>query len=109
MGAAAVGGVDTGKPRLPAPDLASMLLDNRIVYLGIPLLSATTELIISELIYLQYCQREQPIFMYINSTGCTRADGEPIGFETEGTAVYDTMKYLESEIITVGVGLAYGH
>merc|ERR1739848_267822 len=72
-------------------------------------MGATTELIVGELLYLQYRQRAKPIFIYINSTGCTRANGEATGFETEGTAIYDTMKYLDSEINTVGVGLAFGH
>lgn len=37
----------------PPPDLPSLLLDARIVYLGMPLVSAVTELIIAELLYLQ--------------------------------------------------------
>lgn len=37
----------------PPPDLPSLMLDSRIVYLGMPLVSAVTELIIAELLYLQ--------------------------------------------------------
>lgn len=40
------------------------------------LVPAVTELIIAELLYLQYKDRQKPIFLYINSTGTTRADGE---------------------------------
>ena len=101
-------GADADKARTPAPDLPSLLLENRIVYLGMPLVPAVTELIIAELLYLQYRDRNKPIFMYINSTGCARADGETVGFETEGTAIYDTMQYIKNEIPTIGVGLAFG-
>lgn len=39
---------------------------------------AVTELIIAELLYLQYKDRNKPMFLYINSTGTTRADGEVV-------------------------------
>lgn len=42
------------------------------------LVPAVTELIIAELLYLQYKDRSKPIFLYINSTGTTRADGETV-------------------------------
>ena len=43
-----------------------------------PLVPAVTELIVAELLYLQYKDRNKPIFLYINSTGTTRADGETV-------------------------------
>jgi len=49
------------------------------------------------------------MYLYINSTGCTRADGETVGFETEGMAIFDTMAYIQNDIHTVGVGVAIGH
>lgn len=49
-----------------------------------------TELIIAELLFLQHQDRAKPIYLYINSTGTTRADGETVGFETEGTVRIDT-------------------
>merc|ERR1712146_639044 len=58
------------KPSSAAPDLPSLLLENRIVYIGMPLVSIVTELIIAELLYLQYRDQHKPITMYINSTGC---------------------------------------
>eukprot|EP00889_Picochlorum_renovo_P006587 jgi/Picre1/33617/NNA_001097.t1 len=66
------------------------------------------ELIIAELLYLQHKDRSKPIYLYINSTGTTRADGETVGFETEGTAIYDAMTFVKNEIHTVGVGVAIG-
>mmetsp|Transcript_17580 Transcript_17580/g.44614 ORF Transcript_17580/g.44614 Transcript_17580/m.44614 type:complete len:302 (+) Transcript_17580:134-1039(+) len=107
-GAVAAGGGDEHKPKTPPPDLPSLLLDSRIVYLGMPLVPAVSELIIAELLYLQYKDRQKPMFLYINSTGCTRADGETVGFETEGTAILDTMNYVGNDIHTVGVGVAIG-
>mmetsp|Transcript_2234 Transcript_2234/g.8307 ORF Transcript_2234/g.8307 Transcript_2234/m.8307 type:complete len:239 (+) Transcript_2234:314-1030(+) len=96
------------KPKTPPPDLPSLLLDSRIIYIGMPLVPAVTELIVSELLYLQYTDQSKPCYIYINSTGCTRADGEVVGFETEATAIYDTMKYIGNEIYTVGTGVAVG-
>ncbi|GMH36189.1 hypothetical protein BSKO_04057 [Bryopsis sp. KO-2023] len=101
-------GYDDHKPRTPPPDLPSLLLDSRICYLGMPLVPAVTELIIAELFYLQHKDMHKPIYMYINSTGTTRADGQTVGFETEGTAIFDTMCYVKNEVHTVGVGVAIG-
>ena len=68
----------------PPPDLPSLLLHNRIVYIGMPLVPAVTELIIAELLYLNYESSDKPIYMYINSSGTLSQDGRPVGFETEG-------------------------
>lgn len=106
--AAAASAGDDHKPRTPPPDLPSLLLDSRIVYLGMPLVPAVTELIIAEMLYLQHKDRFKPLYLYINSTGTTRADGETVGFETEGTAIYDTMCFIKNEVHTVGVGVAIG-
>merc|ERR1712039_1062635 len=108
-GASSVNGSYTGRPIPDAPDLESRVLENRIVYVGMPLVSSVTELVIAELLYLQFRDRNAYISMYINSTGCTRADGERIGYDTEGSAIYDTMCYVKNEIHTISVGLSYGH
>lgn len=42
------------------------------------LVPAVSELVICELLYLQYKDRNKPIYLYINSTGTTRADGETV-------------------------------
>lgn len=73
------------------------------------LVPAVTELVVSELLYMQYTDPQKPCYIYINSTGCQRADGEVVGFETEATAIYDTMKYIGNEIYTVGTGVAIGN
>ena len=88
--------------------MPSLLLNNRIVYLGMPINAAVTELIIGELLYLQYDSSVKPCLMYINSPGTTTEDGLPVGFETEAFAIADTMQYIQSPVHTVLVGKAYG-
>ena len=94
--------------RSPPPDLSSLLLKERIVYLGMPLVPAVTQLIIAELLYLQYEDPEKPIKIYINSTGTSNYNGEPIGFETEAFAICDTMSYIKPPIHTICLGSAMG-
>lgn len=102
------GGMVDGQRIGPPPDLPSLLLNNRIVYLGMPIAAQVSELIVSELLFLQYDNPAKPITMYINSPGCTTEDGQPVGFETEAFAIADTMGYVQSPIQTVLVGKAYG-
>jgi len=97
----------TGAPIGPPPDLPSLLLHNRIVYIGMPLVPAVTELIIAELLYLNY-ESTDPITMYINSSGTTTASGEAVGFETEAFAIADVMKYVRPPVHTVALGQAFG-
>lgn len=92
----------------PPPDLPSLLLHNRIVYIGMPLVPAVTELIIAELLYLNYESTSDPITMYINSSGTTTADGQSVGFETEAFAIADVMKYVRPPVHTVALGQAFG-
>ncbi|KAK7332999.1 hypothetical protein VNO80_29759 [Phaseolus coccineus] len=96
------------RPTRPPPDLPSLLLNGRIIYIGMPLVPAVTELVVAELMYLQYMDPKEPIYIYINSTGTTRDDGETVGMETEGFAIYDSMMQLKNEIHTVAVGAAIG-
>jgi ATP-dependent Clp protease, protease subunit len=94
--------------RTPPPDLPSLLLNERIVYLGMPLVPAVTELIVAELLYLQYEDPEKPIKIYINSTGTSGYNGDPVGFETEAFAICDTMRYIKPPIHTICLGSAMG-
>lgn len=88
--------------RTPPPDLQSLLLQERIVYLGMPLSPAVAELIIAELLFLQSEDPEKPIKLYINSVG------EFSGYETSAFAICDTMKYIKPPIYTICVGFAVG-
>merc|ERR1719491_687509 len=92
----------------PPPDLPSLLLHNRIVYIGMPLVPSVTELVIAELLYLNYEDSERPITMYINSSGTTTPDGRSVGFETEAFAIADVMRYVRPPVCTVALGQAFG-
>jgi ATP-dependent Clp protease protease subunit len=85
-----------------------LLLKERIVYLGMPLVPAVTELLVAQLLYLQYDDPEKPIRIYINSTGTSRYDGEPVGFETEAFAICDTISYIKPPVHTICIGQAMG-
>ena len=54
----------------------------RIVYLGMTLVPSVTELVLAQLLYLQYDDPSKPIYFYINSTGTTK-NGEKLGYEAE--------------------------
>ena len=107
-----------GNYRTPPPDLPSLLLKERIIYFGLPLVSPdeykdqmgidVTELIIAQLLFLQFDDPEKPIMMYINSTGTSWYGGESIGFETEAFAICDTMNYIKPPVHTICIGQAMG-
>ncbi|MDY6781095.1 MAG: ATP-dependent Clp protease proteolytic subunit [Cyanobacteriota bacterium] len=88
--------------RKPPPDLSSLMLKERIVYLGMPLAPQVAELIMAELLYLQYDDPEKPIKIYINSPG------EYPGLETSAFAICDTMNYIKPPIHTICIGAALG-
>eukprot|EP01025_Chloroclados_australasicus_P028363 TRINITY_DN2813_c0_g1_i1.p1 TRINITY_DN2813_c0_g1~~TRINITY_DN2813_c0_g1_i1.p1 ORF type:complete len:299 (+),score=13.43 TRINITY_DN2813_c0_g1_i1:109-897(+) len=89
------------------PDLPSYLFKERIVYLGMSLVPSVTELLLAELLYLQYDNPTKPIYMYINSAGVIKG-GPKLGYESETFAIYDTMAYIKPPIHTICVGTAYG-
>lgn len=104
--------------RTPPPDLESLLLKERIVYLGMPLFSSdevkqqvgidVTQLIIAQLLYLQFDDPDKPIYFYINSTGTSWYTGDAIGFETEAFAICDTLNYIKPPVHTICIGQAMG-
>jgi len=91
----------------PPPDLASYLFKERIIYLGMSLVPSVTELMLAEMLYLQYEDSNKPIYMYINSTGTTKT-GERFGYESEAFAIYDTIQYVKPPIYTLCIGNAFG-
>ncbi len=109
---------DSSVMRTPPPDLPSLLLKERIVYLGLPLFSDddskrqlgidVTELIIAQLLYLEFDNAEKPIYFYINSTGTSWYTGDAIGFETEAFAICDTISYIKPPVHTICIGQAMG-
>ncbi len=79
-----------------AYDIYSLLLRNRIVFLGTPINAQVANLIVAQLLYLQSEDPESPIQMYINSPG---------GEVYAGMAIYDTMQMITNPIRTIAVGM----
>lgn len=79
-----------------AYDIYSLLLKNRIVFLGTPITDQVANLIVAQLLFLNQEDRDAPISMYINSPG---------GAVYAGMAVYDTMQMVPNPISTVAVGM----
>ena len=105
---AAAGGM-AGAGAGPPPDLPSLLLNARIVYIGMPLLPAVTELVVAELLFLNYEQVDRPGYVYIMSPGSINEKGECVGVDSEAYAILDTMRYIRPKIHTVAVGKCYGN
>ncbi|KAA0031363.1 ATP-dependent Clp protease proteolytic subunit-related protein 1 [Cucumis melo var. makuwa] len=102
------GGRAAGRPRNAPPDLPSLLLDARIVYLGMPIVPAVTELLVAQFMWLDYDNPSKPIYLYINSPGTQNEKMETVGSETEAYALGDMMSYCKSDVYTVNVGMAFG-
>ncbi len=77
-------------------DIYSLLLRNRLVFLGTPINDQVANLIIAQLLFLNQEDREAPINMYINSPG---------GQVYAGLAIYDAMQMISNPISTVAVGV----
>jgi ATP-dependent Clp protease protease subunit len=79
-----------------AYDIYSLLLKNRIVFLGTPINDQVSNLIVAQLLYLSSEDPEASIQMYINSPG---------GQVYAGMAIYDTMQMVPNQISTLAIGL----
>ncbi|HET7010813.1 MAG TPA: ATP-dependent Clp protease proteolytic subunit [Anaerolineales bacterium] len=79
-----------------AYDIYSLLLKERIVFLGTPINDQVANLIVAQLLFLDREDPEKQIRMYINSPG---------GAIYAGLAVYDTMQQVSAPISTVAVGV----
>ncbi len=80
-----------------AYDIYSLLLKNRIVFLGSPIDDQVANLVVAQLLYLSREDPESGIQMYINSPG---------GQVYAGMAIFDTMRMIPNKISTVAVGVA---
>jgi ATP-dependent Clp protease protease subunit len=78
-------------------DPYSKLLANRIVFLGTAVDDASANDVMAQLLYLDHDQPDRDISLYINSPG---------GSLTAMTTIYDTMRYIASDIQTVCLGQA---
>lgn len=78
-----------------AYDLYSRLLKDRIIFLTGEINDSVASIVISELLYLDNLSNED-IHLYINSPG---------GSITSGMSIYDTMNFIKSKVITIGIGM----
>src|SRR3954471_1311828 len=78
-------------------DIFSLLLKNRIVFLGTPIDDTIANLIVAQLLYLAQEDPDRDIQMYINSPG---------GQVDSGLAIYDTMHLIQPQVATTCVGMA---
>ena len=79
-----------------AYDIYSLLLKERIVFLGTPINDQVANVIVAQLLWLNSEDPNQPINMYINSPG---------GSVYAGMAIYDTMQMISAPVSTVAVGV----
>src|SRR5574339_325672 len=79
-----------------AYDIYSLLLKERIIFLGTPIDDQVANLIVAQLLFLNHEDPEKEIQMYINSPG---------GVIYAGLAIYDTMQMIPNPISTVAVGV----
>jgi ATP-dependent Clp protease protease subunit len=80
-----------------AYDIYSLLLKERIVFLGTPINDQVANLIVAQLLFLDREDSQKEIQMFINSPG---------GAINAGLAIYDTMQLVRAPITTTAVGLA---
>lgn len=78
-------------------DIYSRLLIDRIIFIGSEINDVVANVVVAQLLFLEADAPEKDIHMYINSPG---------GVVTAGFAIYDTMKYIRSDVCTYCVGQA---
>lgn len=76
-------------------DIYSLLLKERIIFLGTPITDQVANLVVAQLLYLDREDPEEEIRLYINSPG---------GLIYPGLAIYDTMQQVRAPISTIAVG-----
>ena len=78
-------------------DIFSRLLEERIIMLTGEVNDELSSVVIAELLYLDSVNKNEDIYMYINSPG---------GSISSGMAIYDTMNYINSDVNTICIGMA---
>ncbi|MBE6148748.1 MAG: ATP-dependent Clp protease proteolytic subunit [Firmicutes bacterium] len=87
--------LDSSSTKEYAYDLYSLLLTNRIIFITGEINDVNANSIIGQLLYLDSVSNND-IYLYINSPG---------GSVTAGLGIYDTMNYIKSSVITIGLGM----
>ncbi len=89
--------IETGARGDRAFDIFSLLLRERIVFLGTPIGDQVANLVVAQLLFLEREDPDKDISLYINSPG---------GVVSSGLAIYDTMQLVKPDVSTICVGLA---
>ena len=89
--------IESGARGERAFDIYSLLLKERIVFLGMPITDQVANLIIAQLLYLEREDPEKDISLYIHCPG---------GIISAGLAIYDTIQLIRCDVSTICVGLA---
>ncbi len=80
-----------------AYDIYSLLLRERIIFLGTPIDDQIANVIVAQLLYLDREDPDRDIQLYVNSPG---------GVITAGLAIYDTMQLIKADVSTICVGMS---
>jgi ATP-dependent Clp protease protease subunit len=80
-----------------AYDIYSRLLKERIIFLTGPVNDAVASLVCAQLLFLESENPTKDISIYVNSPG---------GIVTSGLAIYDTMRYIRPDVVTLCIGQA---
>lgn len=88
--------IESGARGERAFDIYSLLLKERIIFLGTPINDQIATLIIAQLLYLEHEDPDKDINLYIHSPG---------GIISSGLAIYDTMQLVRPDVSTICVGL----
>jgi ATP-dependent Clp protease protease subunit len=78
-------------------DIYTRLGVERILFMGSEVNDAMANALVAQMLYLDSEDNSKPIYLYINSPG---------GSVTAGLAIYDTIQYVKSDVVTICVGLA---
>ena len=89
--------IETGARGDRAFDIFSLLLRERIVFLGTPIGDQVANLVVAQLLFLEREDPDKDISLYINSPG---------GVVSSWLAIYDTMQLVKPDVSTICVGLA---
>jgi len=80
-----------------AYDIYSLLLKERIIFLGTPINDQVANVIVAQMLFLNSQDPDKDINLYINSPG---------GQITSGLAIYDTMRMITAPVSTIAIGMA---
>ena len=80
-----------------AYDIYSRLLKDSVIFLGSPIDDNVANVTIAQLLFLEAEDSEKDVSIYINSPG---------GIISAGMAIYDTMRFIKNDVVTICIGQA---